>query len=190
MASSSQIVDDFENSFQACLAAVTNPDYFYVRDSEEVKTGVEQTIQRFLDVAKQMESFFLQKRLVLSAQKPEQIVLEDNTELKNELARKDLLLQKYHEKIHYWQSLLNDTNNAPGPPQQQSQMQQQPQLQQQLQQQQPLQQPPQPGNPQAMQQGATMQQGMPINGTVQGLPGPLAYLERTTSNIGMPDSRR
>ncbi|CAN7990501.1 unnamed protein product [Ixodes hexagonus] len=192
MASSSQIVDDFENSFQACLAAVTNPDYFYVRDSEEVKTGVEQTIQRFLDVAKQMESFFLQKRLVLSAQKPEQIVMEDNTELKNELARKEQLLQKYHEKIHYWQGLLNDTNSAPGPPQQQPQMQQQPQLQQQLQQQ-PLQQPPppQPGNPQAMQQGAPMQQqGMPMNGAVQGLPGPLAYLERTTSNIGMPDSRR
>lgn len=114
---------------------MTNPDYFYVRDSEEVKTGVEQTIQRFLDLAKQMECFFLQKRLVLSAQKPEQMVMEDNTELKNELMRKTQLLHKYHEKIHFWQSLLNDTSNG----QQQS-----------------------------------------------ALVGPLAYLERTTSNIGMP----
>ncbi|XP_013789206.1 mediator of RNA polymerase II transcription subunit 28-like [Limulus polyphemus] len=70
------IVDDFENSFQACLAALTNPDHFNVRDSEEVKTGVEQTIQRFLDLAKQMECFFLQKRLLLSTQKPEQFVIE------------------------------------------------------------------------------------------------------------------
>ncbi|XP_064465658.1 mediator of RNA polymerase II transcription subunit 28-like [Ornithodoros turicata] len=138
MATSSQVVDDLESSFQACLAAVTNPDYFYVRDSEEVKTGVEQTIQRFLDLAKQMECFFLQKRLVLSAQKPEQMVMEDNTELKNELMRKAQLLHKYHEKIHFWQSLLNDNG-------QQQQQQQQ-----------------------------------------SSLLGPLAYLERTTSNIGMP----
>ncbi|XP_077501956.1 mediator complex subunit 28 [Amblyomma americanum] len=170
MASSNHIVDDFENSFQACLAAVTNPDYFYVRDSEEVKTGVEQTVQRFLDVAKQMESFFLQKRLVLSAQKSEQIVVEDNTELKNELARKEQLLQKYNEKILYWQSLLNDTSNTPG---------QQPQ---------PQQQAPPGSTPQGMPtQG---QQSMPMGGSAQGLPGPLAYLERTTSNIGMPDPRR
>uniref|UniRef100_G3MMR1 Mediator of RNA polymerase II transcription subunit 28 n=2 Tax=Amblyomma TaxID=6942 RepID=G3MMR1_AMBMU len=170
MASSNHIVDDFESSFQACLAAVTNPDYFYVRDSEEVKTGVEQTIQRFLDLAKQMESFFLQKRLVLSAQKSEQIIMEDNTELKNELARKEQLLQKYNEKILYWQSLLNDTSSTPG---------QQPQ---------PQPQAPPGGTPQGMPtQG---QQSMPMGSSAQGLPGPLAYLERTTSNIGMPDPRR
>lgn len=176
MASSNHIVDDFENSFQACLAAVTNPDYFYVRDSEEVKTGVEQTIQRFLDVAKQMESFFLQKRLVLSAQKSEQIVMEDNTELRNELARKEQLLQKYNEKIHYWQSLLNDNTSPSGG-------------------QQAPQQPPSGGGPQGM---PPMQQGQPTmppvmgggGGGAQGLPGPLAYLERTTSNIGMPEPRR
>ncbi|XP_037565695.1 LOW QUALITY PROTEIN: mediator of RNA polymerase II transcription subunit 28-like [Dermacentor silvarum] len=171
MASSNHIVDDFESSFQACLAAVTNPDYFYVRDSEEVKTGVEQTVQRFLDVAKQMESFFLQKRLVLSAQKSEQMVMEDNTELKNELVRKEQLLQKYNEKIHYWQSLLNDTVNASG-----QQTQPQPQV------------PPGGGTQQGM--PTQSQQSMPMGGVAQGLPGPLAYLERTTSSIGMPDPRR
>lgn len=170
MASSNHIVDDFENSFQACLAAVTNPDYFYVRDSEEVKTGVEQTIQRFLDVAKQMESFFLQKRLVLSAQKSEQIVMEDNTELKNELARKEQLLQKYNEKILYWQSLLNDTSSTPG--------------------QQPQPQPQAPPGSTTQGMPTQGQQSMPMGNSTQGLPGPLAYLERTTSNIGMPDPRR
>ncbi|XP_077537847.1 mediator complex subunit 28 [Haemaphysalis longicornis] len=175
MASSNHIVDDFENSFQACLAAVTNPDYFYVRDSEEVKTGVEQTIQRFLDVAKQMESFFLQKRLVLSAQKSEQIVMEDNTELRAELARKEQLLQKYNEKIHYWQSLLSDhTSPSPGMGGGGGG-------------------PPQPQPPQGTMPPMQQQQGVqgPVMAGGQGLPGgPLAYLERTTSNIGMPEPRR
>lgn len=38
--------------------------------------GVEQTVTKFLEMAKQMDCFFLQKRLLLSAQKPEQIVRE------------------------------------------------------------------------------------------------------------------
>ncbi|XP_070397060.1 mediator of RNA polymerase II transcription subunit 28-like [Dermacentor albipictus] len=169
MASSNDIVDDFENSFQACLAALTNPNNFYVRDLEEVNTGVGQTIQRFLDVAKQMESFFVQKRLVLSAQKSEQLVMEDNTELQNELARKEQLLQKYNEKIHDWQNLLNDTANATG---------QQPQ--------------PQPSPRGGTQQGMPTQnqQSMAMGGEAQGLPGPLAYMERATYNIGMPDLRQ
>ncbi|KFM81610.1 Mediator of RNA polymerase II transcription subunit 28, partial [Stegodyphus mimosarum] len=111
-----QIVDDFENSFQACLAALTNPDHFNVRDSEEIKTGVEQTIQRFLDVAKQMECFFLQKRLLLSVQKPEHIILESTNELKSEQRRKQDLIEKYNEKIQTWQNLLQDVPGTPRPP--------------------------------------------------------------------------
>ncbi|KAH7959713.1 hypothetical protein HPB49_013238 [Dermacentor silvarum] len=118
---------------------------------------VEQTVQRFLDVAKQMESFFLQKRLVLSAQKSEQMVMEDNTELKNELVRKEQLLQKYNEKIHYWQSLLNDTVNASG-----QQTQPQPQV------------PPGGGTQQGM--PTQSQQSMPMGGVAQGLPGPTGLL--------------
>lgn len=38
--------------------------------------GVDQCIQKFLDVARQTECFFLQKRLQLSVQKPEQVVKE------------------------------------------------------------------------------------------------------------------
>lgn len=39
-------------------------------------TGVDQCIQKFLDVARQTECFFLQKRLQLSVQKPEQVEKE------------------------------------------------------------------------------------------------------------------
>lgn len=43
--------------------------YFYL-------PGVDQCIQKFLDVARQTECFFLQKRLQLSVQKPEQVIKE------------------------------------------------------------------------------------------------------------------
>jgi len=106
------LVDEFENSFQTCLSALTNPDSNHIHDSDEVKTSVELTIQRFLDVARQMECFFLQKRLLLSQQKPELILLEDNFDLRNEIARKDQVLQKFYEKLSVWQNILSETNVA------------------------------------------------------------------------------
>ena len=39
-------------------------------------SGVEQSIQTFLNAAKNLEAFFLQKRLLLSVQKPELVVKE------------------------------------------------------------------------------------------------------------------
>lgn len=183
------IVDDFETSFQACLAALTNPDHCNVRDSEETKTGVEQTVQRFLDVAKQMECFFLQKRLLLSVQKPEHIILENISDLKNELVRKEQLLNKYNEKIQTWQNLLQDVPGTPRPP--------------------PVPPPnmaPMPGPPMPPHHmmpahcmppmtsspapgGMVLQSPHPQQ-QPGGLQGPLAYLERTMSNIGMPDTGR
>ena len=37
-------------------------------------SGAEQTFQKFLDLCRQTEAFFLNKRLVLSKQKPEQVI--------------------------------------------------------------------------------------------------------------------
>lgn len=69
---------------------------------------VEQTTLRFIDLARQMEAFFLQKRFLLSALKPEMVVKEDISELKIELARKEELLKKHYDKINVWQNLLAD----------------------------------------------------------------------------------
>lgn len=69
---------------------------------------VEQTTLRFIDLARQMEAFFLQKRFLLSALKPEMIIKEDINELRNELSRKEELLKKHYEKISVWQNLLAD----------------------------------------------------------------------------------
>ncbi|XP_054167238.1 mediator of RNA polymerase II transcription subunit 28-like [Oppia nitens] len=106
---STSLIDDFENSFQSCLSLLTNPSTTHIHDSDEVKTSVDQNIQRFLDIGRQIEAFFLQKRLLISVQKPEQILAEDIMELKNEIARKDQVLTKYYDKLQYWQQLMNET---------------------------------------------------------------------------------
>lgn len=55
-----------------------------------------------------MEAFFLQKRFLLSALKPEMNVKEDISELRLELARKEELLKRHYDKIAVWQNLLAD----------------------------------------------------------------------------------
>ena len=82
---------------------------------------VEQVTLRFLDMARQMDAFFLQKRFLLSTLKPEIVVKEDMSDLKIELARKDDLIKRHYEKITVWQNLLADLQGwakspAQGPP--------------------------------------------------------------------------
>ncbi|XP_077461574.1 mediator of RNA polymerase II transcription subunit 28 [Stigmatopora argus] len=107
---SNTLVDELEASFEACFASLVSQDYVNGTDQEEIRTGVDQCIQKFLDVARQTECFFLQKRLQLSVQKPEQVVKEDVSELRNELQRKELLVQKHLSKLHTWQQVLDEVS--------------------------------------------------------------------------------
>lgn len=109
----SNTVDEFEHAFQSCITALTSPSSNYAHDSEEVKTSVDQTVQRFLDSAKAMESFFLQKRLYLSVHKPELLVAEDIAEIKTEIQRKDAVIQRFQEKLQTWQLMLSEQPNPP-----------------------------------------------------------------------------
>lgn len=95
---------------KACFASLVSQDYVNGTDQEEIRTGVDQCIQKFLDIARQTECFFLQKRLQLSVQKPEQVIKEDVSELRNELQRKDTLVQKHLTKLRHWQQVLEDIN--------------------------------------------------------------------------------
>ncbi|XP_058049509.1 mediator of RNA polymerase II transcription subunit 28 [Ahaetulla prasina] len=104
------LVDDLEASFEACFASLVSQDYVNGTDQEEIRTGVDQCIQKFLDVARQTECFFLQKRLQLSVQKPDQVIKEDVSELRNELQRKETLIQKHLGKLRHWQQVLDDIN--------------------------------------------------------------------------------
>lgn len=122
--SNGNIVDEFEEafqvgslnknrflvilSFQHCLNVLTKEEAVAPIDKDEIKMEVEQTTLRFIDLARQMEAFFLQKRFLLSALKPEMIVKEDINELRLELARKDELLKRHYDKINVWQNLLAD----------------------------------------------------------------------------------
>ncbi|GFO13499.1 mediator of RNA polymerase ii transcription subunit 28 [Plakobranchus ocellatus] len=107
------LVDDFESAFQNCVSLLTSQEHFNVQDSEETKGGVENSIQRFLESARQMETFFLNKRLILSVAKPENVLSEDLVELKAELERKDALLEKHYEKLPKWQNLLRTSTLPP-----------------------------------------------------------------------------
>ncbi|XP_008825083.1 mediator of RNA polymerase II transcription subunit 28 [Nannospalax galili] len=106
----STLVDELESSFEACFASLVSQDYVNGTDQEEIRTGVDQCIQKFLDIARQTECFFLQKRLQLSVQKPEQVIKEDVLELRSELQRKDALVQKHLTKLRHWQQVLEDIN--------------------------------------------------------------------------------
>jgi len=180
------LVDDFEGAFQNCLLSLSSQEHYNINDTEETKTSVDQCIQRFLDSAKQLDKFFLQKRQLLNIHKPEQVIKEDIEGLKGELMRKDQLIQKHFEKLQQWQIVLARTQGVPGTPTTSSGptmqgMQGLPQGAL----------PSQQGIPQASGQsqpstptgGPGMMQGG-ITGAGPYQQGPLAFLEQTTSSIG------
>ncbi|CAD6215771.1 GSCOCG00000583001-RA-CDS [Cotesia congregata] len=110
------LIDEFEDSLQQCMNILTKEEGLtnnsigssLAVDKEEAKAEVEQVVSRFIDLARQTEAFFLQKRFLLSALKPELLVKEDISELRQELARKDELIKRHYDKIATWQHLLAD----------------------------------------------------------------------------------
>lgn len=65
--------------FQSCLQVLTKEDEVSTTlEKDEIKLEIDQATLKFLDLARQMEAFFLQKRFLLSALKPELIVKEVN----------------------------------------------------------------------------------------------------------------
>ncbi|XP_042857956.1 mediator of RNA polymerase II transcription subunit 28-like [Penaeus japonicus] len=108
------LLDEFEEAFQNCMAPLTKEDNFNAVNQEELRTNAEVNGLRFLDLARQMEAFFLQKRYLLSVQKPELILLEDIIEMRNELARKEELLKKHGDKLNEWQGLLSSMQSRLG----------------------------------------------------------------------------
>lgn len=82
---------------------------------DEIKLEVEQTTMKFIDLARQMETFFLQKRFLLSSSKPELLMKEENVDLRNEILRKDELIKKHLQKIGKWKEYLSDVTAIPRP---------------------------------------------------------------------------
>lgn len=62
--------------FQSCLNVLTKEEALPSMEKDEIRVEMDQSVMRFLDLARQMEAFFLQKRFLLSALKPELVVRE------------------------------------------------------------------------------------------------------------------
>ncbi|KAK6185787.1 hypothetical protein SNE40_007940 [Patella caerulea] len=190
-------IDQLEQAFKNCIEQLSSQEHFNTSDTEENRVGIEQSVQKFIDLARQTESFFLNKRLVLSTQKPEQILKEDIQELKAELDRKEKLIEKHHERLQQWQNLLHSMPGSGGsqstgqshlPPPPQGPPPPHPGMMH-VQQQQPPAQMNQftvPGPPPSGPQPFVMP---PPHQPQTSYPTPLAYLEQNLSNIGMPDRR-
>ena len=53
----------------------------------------EEKMTRFMALARHLETFFLQKRLLIHSHRPECILREDSNELRQELVKKDELIR-------------------------------------------------------------------------------------------------
>lgn len=169
--------------------------------SDEIKLEVEQTTMKFIDLARQMETFFLQKRFLLSSSKPELLLKEENVDLRHEIARKDELIKKHVQKIGKWKEYLADITAVPRPGMpQEPHAPTQPGLPeppiagqrlrppQHMMQQQPMGPVPNPGMFGMPRQGFPPQGPMGVP-AMQNMGGnPLAFLEKTTNNIDMGPS--
>lgn len=103
------LVDDLEEAFQGCIHALTKDEAGFDDDScaASVRQEVEQTTTKFIDLARQIEVFFLQKRFIVLNTSPELLLKEENSELRHEIQRKDDLLRKHFEKLDAWRQLLH-----------------------------------------------------------------------------------
>ncbi len=193
---------EFEAAYAAVLATLTEEDTLQERDAAVLRLEQEEKAAKFVELARSLETFFNRKRQLIHAHRPELVLKEETTELKQELIKKEELVRKHFEKLNTWQELLQDM---------QSQQPQQ-QMPQQQQQQQPQQQPYMrmltPGAP--MQPGIGAPQGGFVPGNTYqrmrmppaGMPmmassasstssgqDPLSYLEKTATSVGQQMKR-
>lgn len=78
-------------------------------EKDEISMEVDLTTSKFIDLARQMEAFFIQKRFLLSVLKPELVLKEENVDLKLEINRKEEMIKKHYERIDHWKTMLSDT---------------------------------------------------------------------------------
>lgn len=132
-------MDEFEEAFQVIRESIKFPEMFFSShnrlilrpqhclhvltkqdrqpyDDDVIKLEVEQTTMNFINLARQIEVFFLQKRFLLSTLKPELLLIEENYDLKHELQRKEELIKKHYDKIEYWKKILSDQPAKPTMP--------------------------------------------------------------------------
>lgn len=87
-------VDEFQEAFNACLAV----------PSEDFRSSAEQNISRFIEAARKLEVFFLQKQLLLSDSGEGG---EDLIKLRAKLRVRDSMIAKYTQKLEEWKKIVD-----------------------------------------------------------------------------------
>ena len=85
-------VDKFQEAFSGCLAV----------PAEDSRPSAEQNISKFIEAARRLEVFFLQKQLILS----ESGDSDDIGVLRTKLKSRDELIARYQQKLHEWKKIL------------------------------------------------------------------------------------
>jgi len=109
--SSSSLVSEFESAYAEMLATLTLEDEFVSdkkRRTDAMWKQEEEKMTRFMALARNLETFFLQKRLLIHSHRPECILREDSNELRQELVKKDELIRSHYEKLAQWQAMLQE----------------------------------------------------------------------------------
>lgn len=176
-ANNNSLIAQFERAYAETMVSLTQESAMHDKTPETVKEDIDAKITQFTDLARQMETFFLQKQLLLYAHKPELHLKDESTELRQEIARKDELIRKHNERLAQWLKMLQDLQQqqrstvGPNAPMASPNSTVQPNKG-----------PPTPGN--FGQQNRIP--GSPSTGVppTSSSAGPLQFLEKTTTSIG------
>ena len=96
---SNSLIAQFEKSYSETMATLTQEDFVYDKSPETLKAELDTKITKFTDLARQMETFFLQKQFLVYAHKPELHLKDESTELRQEIQRKDEIVKKHNDSF-------------------------------------------------------------------------------------------
>lgn len=86
-------VDKLQEAFNACLAV----------PADDLRPSAEQNITKFIEAARKLEVFFLQKQLLLSDSSEGG---DDINKLRAKLRSRENLIAKYQQKLEDWKRIL------------------------------------------------------------------------------------
>lgn len=86
-------VHKLQEAFNACLAV----------SNEDLRSSAEQNISKFIEAARKLEVFFLQKQLLLSDSSEDS---DDINTLRAKLKVRENLIARYEQKLEQWKAIL------------------------------------------------------------------------------------
>lgn len=87
-------VDELQEAFNACVAV----------PADDIKASAELNISKFIEAARRLEVFFLQKQLLLSDSGESG---DEIPKLRAKLRARDTLIAKYNQKLQEWKRILD-----------------------------------------------------------------------------------